>query len=115
MEQKMLRVPFDLETAKKITNGETPGRIVTRVGLQARIICWDKKSGNNMPIVALVTMKSIERVVIFIALLAIVLKKIGMITMELYLWCVLKLKNLNKNHPLNMTPLIGSNIVLCRR
>lgn len=36
------RVPFDLELAKKITNKEAKGRIVTRDGRQVRIICFDK-------------------------------------------------------------------------
>lgn len=41
MEQKLVRVPFDIELAKKITNKEIEGRIVTRNGMSARIICWD--------------------------------------------------------------------------
>lgn len=36
------RVPFSLELAKKITNKEAKGRIVTRDGRQVRIICFDK-------------------------------------------------------------------------
>lgn len=36
------RVPFNLELAKKITNKEAKGRIVTRDGRQVRIICFDK-------------------------------------------------------------------------
>lgn len=38
------RVPFDLKLAKKITNHEIKGRIVTRNGRQARIICFDLKN-----------------------------------------------------------------------
>lgn len=53
METKMIKVPFDVEMAKKITDGEVPGKIVTRDGRSARIICWDKK-GIDLPIVALV-------------------------------------------------------------
>lgn len=41
---KFKRVPFDLELAKKITNKEMKGRIVTRNGRQARIICFDLKN-----------------------------------------------------------------------
>lgn len=49
------RVPFNLELAKKITNKEAKGRIVTRDGLQARIICYDKSGAQSIyPIVALV-------------------------------------------------------------
>lgn len=37
------RVPFNLELAKKITNKKTKGRIVTRDGRLARIVCFDRK------------------------------------------------------------------------
>lgn len=37
------KVPFDIELAKKITNNEMKGRIVTKNGLQARIVCFDFK------------------------------------------------------------------------
>ena len=37
------KVPFDLELAKKITNKEVKGRIVTEDGLNARIVCFDFK------------------------------------------------------------------------
>ena len=41
--------------AKKITQNEAKGRIVTRDGLQARIICYDKSGAQSIyPIVALV-------------------------------------------------------------
>jgi len=43
MEKKFKRIPFDLEMAKKITNGEMVGRVVTRDGLSARIACFDFK------------------------------------------------------------------------
>ena len=52
--EKLVRVPFDLELAKKITNGECDGRIVTRDGKNARVVCWDKKKG-DFPIVALIS------------------------------------------------------------
>lgn len=42
------RVPFDLELAKKITNKETKGRIVTKDGFQARIVCFDFKHFGRM-------------------------------------------------------------------
>lgn len=37
------KVPFNLELAKKITNKEVKGRIVTENGLTARIVCFDFK------------------------------------------------------------------------
>lgn len=43
MENKMVKVPFEVELAKKITNGEVEGRVVTREGDSVRILCWDKK------------------------------------------------------------------------
>ena len=47
------RIPFDLELAKKITNKEFKGRIVTRDGRQARIVCFDRNE-KGWPIIALV-------------------------------------------------------------
>lgn len=56
METKYVKVPFDLELAKKITNGEVEGRIVTRGGDSVRIVCWDYKSmSGDYPILALVS------------------------------------------------------------
>lgn len=43
METKLVQVPFNLEMAKRIQNGEVEGRIVTRDGRSARIVCWDVK------------------------------------------------------------------------
>lgn len=60
METKYVRVPFEVELAKKITNGECDGRIVTRDGMNARIICWDKKSGSRYSIVALLDVDTEE-------------------------------------------------------
>lgn len=55
MKQKMAKVPFDIELAKKITNGEVNGRIVTRNGKNVRIVCFDRKSeSNRYPILALI-------------------------------------------------------------
>ena len=53
METKMIKVPFEVELAKKISNGEVKGRIVTRDGRSARVICWDRKK-TAYPIIALV-------------------------------------------------------------
>lgn len=44
MEQKLVRVPFDIELAKKITNKEIEGNIVTADGHNARIICWNLRN-----------------------------------------------------------------------
>lgn len=48
------RVPFDLELAKKITNKEVKGRIVTEDKLTARIICFDMRYGGSKNLAALV-------------------------------------------------------------
>lgn len=48
MKQKLVRVPFDVELAKKITNGEIEGRIVTRNGRSTRIICFDAHCDDNI-------------------------------------------------------------------
>lgn len=42
------KIPFDFELAKKITNKEMKGRIVTRDGRQARIICFDRKETDDI-------------------------------------------------------------------
>lgn len=57
METKYVRVPFELELAKEISNGSKDGRIVTKEGCIVRIICWDRKD-ENYPIVALVSYNS---------------------------------------------------------
>ena len=49
----MIRVPFEVELAKRIQNGECEGRIVTRDGRRVRIVCWDRKDV-EFPIVALI-------------------------------------------------------------
>lgn len=61
----MVRVPFDVEIAKKITNGEVNGNIVTRDGRNARVICWDKKSDSIYNIVALLDEKIMERILTY--------------------------------------------------
>lgn len=53
MESKLITVPFNVEKAKRITNGEIEGRIITRDGRDARIICWDRNN-ETYPIVVLV-------------------------------------------------------------
>lgn len=42
------KISFNLELAKKITNKEINGRIVTRDGRQARIICFDRKENEDI-------------------------------------------------------------------
>lgn len=59
METKYVRVPFEVELAKKITNGEIGGRIVTRNGESVRIVCFDRKD-EFRPIIALVNSGDIE-------------------------------------------------------
>lgn len=41
------KVPFNIELAKKITNKEVKGRIVTDNGLTARIVCFDYNFGGK--------------------------------------------------------------------
>lgn len=52
MGQKLVKVLFDVEMAKKITNGEVEGKVVTRDDRNARIICWDAEG--DQPIIALI-------------------------------------------------------------
>lgn len=55
---KFKKVPFNLELAKKITNKEVKGRIISRDGHQARIICFDKdRCQGDYPIVALIQLE----------------------------------------------------------
>ncbi len=55
MKTNYKRIPFDLELAKKIMNKEVEGRIISRSGHQARIICFDKDGWQSIyPIVALI-------------------------------------------------------------
>lgn len=51
---KFKKVPFDIELAKKITNKEVKGRIVTEDGLPARIVCFDLKHGGSKILAVLV-------------------------------------------------------------
>ena len=51
------KVPFNLELAKKITNKDVKGRIVTEDGLTARIVCFDRKN-DSWTIIALVSNSS---------------------------------------------------------
>lgn len=53
METKYVKIPFDIELAKKITNGESEGRIVTRNGENVRIVSFDRKN-QYRPIIVLV-------------------------------------------------------------
>ena len=50
-EEKMVRIPFDINMAKGISSGFTEGRIITRDGHNVRIICWNAKT--KYPIIAL--------------------------------------------------------------
>lgn len=60
METKYVKIQFDVELAKKITNGEVEGKVVTRDGKSVRIVCFDAKQDN--PIVALISLFDIESV-----------------------------------------------------
>lgn len=58
-------IPFDLETAKKIQEGVLEGKIKTKSGKNARIICWDMKNEHHTPIVALIDNKQREEFYIY--------------------------------------------------
>lgn len=58
MEQRFVRVPFDLQLAKEITNGTKEGRIVTSKGYDSRIITFDAKGDYN--IIALISYEGSE-------------------------------------------------------
>lgn len=51
---KFKKIPFSFELAKKITNKEVKGRIVTEDNLPARIVCFDLKHGGNKILAVLV-------------------------------------------------------------
>lgn len=53
METKYIIIPFDVERAKRITNGQEEGKIVTRDGKEVRIVCFNVRH-NNYPIVGLI-------------------------------------------------------------
>lgn len=48
METKYITIPFDLERAKRITNKSEDGKIVTRDGRKARIVCFDVKNEDSI-------------------------------------------------------------------
>lgn len=52
MKQKLVRVPFEVNLAKEISNGTKEGKVVTRDDRNARIICWDAEGDH--PIIALI-------------------------------------------------------------
>ena len=64
METKYVRVPFEVELAKRIQNKGCEGRIVTRDGIHVRVVCWDKIDDDS-PIVALLKYREKEVVEIF--------------------------------------------------
>lgn len=64
METKYVRVPFEVELAKRIQNKECEGRIVTRDGIHVRVVCWDKIDDDS-PIVALLKYREKEVVETF--------------------------------------------------
>lgn len=60
MERKYVKIPFDVEMAKRIQNGECEGKIVTRDDKSVRIVCFDAKQDD--PVVALISYDNAERV-----------------------------------------------------
>lgn len=59
MEIKYVKIPFDVELAKKITNGEVEGKVVTRDGQRVRIVCFDALRSDSL--VVLITEGTIEK------------------------------------------------------
>lgn len=53
MEKKMKQIPFDLERALRIQNGEEEGKIMNKYGYDVRIICTNAKG--TFPIVGLIS------------------------------------------------------------
>lgn len=53
METKYITIPFDLERAKRISNGEEEGKIVTRDGKEVRIVCFNVRH-DYYPIIGLI-------------------------------------------------------------
>lgn len=45
METKYTTVPFDIERVKRITNGQEPGKIITRDKRDVRMLCWCIEEG----------------------------------------------------------------------
>lgn len=62
METKMITIPFEVELAKEIQAGIKPGKITSRGGRDARIVCWDRKTYTNYHIVALLDTPKFELV-----------------------------------------------------
>lgn len=56
MENKYVKVPFDVEMAKRISDGEVDGKIITRDGRNVRVVCWDARG--DLCILALLAGKS---------------------------------------------------------
>lgn len=54
MEQKIVTVPFDLETAKKIRNGEKLGQIVTEKGRNRAEIVYEDDLCNTYPLLVVI-------------------------------------------------------------
>lgn len=52
MEKKYIKVPFDVEMAKRIQNKECEGRIATKKDYYIRVVCWDRKG--PAPIIGLI-------------------------------------------------------------
>lgn len=54
----MISIPFEVELAKEITNGNVDGKVITRDDKSVRILCFDAKQ--DRPIVALISYDNSE-------------------------------------------------------
>lgn len=54
---KTVTIPFDLELAKKIQNGELSGKIVNGEGTEFEVVKWDSKG--DYPLIGVYLMKKL--------------------------------------------------------
>jgi hypothetical protein len=54
MEHKMVTIPFDLETAKRIREGKISGRIVTEKGRDRAEIVYEDDLCNTYPLLVVI-------------------------------------------------------------
>lgn len=58
MEQKFVRLPFDVELAKEITNGTKEGRIVTEHGIEVKIVYFSDLKTNVFCILCVMSIEN---------------------------------------------------------
>lgn len=53
-EKNIIKIPFDIKTAKRIAKGNLEGRVITRNGRPVRVVCFDMNPTEKYPILALI-------------------------------------------------------------